>query len=192
MQSRASWIRLFLSAMIALMAALAVPASPAAQALLRPWPANMPAPRLALTDLEGKEWDLDALRGKVVLLNFWASWCGPCIEELPFLNELASDPAMAGRLVVLGVNFKESPATIERFVKDRTLRFPILPDRSGEHFRKWATGVMPTTVLIDRDGRPRWRIVGELDRDDSRLRDVLAELLEARPGQEKSRVTAAK
>ena len=114
MQSRASWIRLFLSAMIALMAALAVPASPAAPGVPRPRPANKPAPPVALTDREGKEWDLDALRGKVVLLNFWASWCGPCIEELPFLNELASDPAMAGRLVVPGVNFKESPATVER------------------------------------------------------------------------------
>ena len=145
----------------------------AKEVMLRTWPDKTPTPALTLTDISGREWDLEDLRGKVVVLNFWASWCAPCVDEIPVLNKLADS---AG-LVVLGVNYKESMAAIQRFSKDHPMGFPILRDRTGDAFKQWSSGVMPTTVLIDKDGRARWRIAGELSESDPRFRKVLDELL---------------
>jgi cytochrome c biogenesis protein CcmG/thiol:disulfide interchange protein DsbE len=145
---------------------------------LRPWPATSPTPQLKLTDLEGKEWDLDKLRGKVVVLNFWASWCGPCVDEMPVLNALARAAATHGRLVVLGVNYKEGADAIGRFVREHGYGYPVLRDRSGDAFKQWTSGVMPTTILIDRTGRPRWRVVGELERDNAAFGEALNKMLQ--------------
>lgn len=132
---------------------------------------------MRLNDLDGKEWTAASLRGKVVILNFWASWCAPCVDELPFLNELANRVSTNERVVILGVNFKESAAAVQLFSNNNKLEFPVLLDTSGEHFKKWADGILPTTVLIDRNGRPRWRIVGELDRTDPSLKSALEKML---------------
>jgi thiol-disulfide isomerase/thioredoxin len=148
-----------------------------AEMLFRPWPDRLPVPQLTLVDLNGKQWSLESLRGKVVVLNFWASWCGPCVDELPVLNELAGSTA-AGELVVLGVNYKESADAIARFAHEHPFRYPILRDKSGEAFKAWTSGVMPTTILIDRTGRARWRVVGELAPDDPRVRQALQKMLE--------------
>jgi cytochrome c biogenesis protein CcmG/thiol:disulfide interchange protein DsbE len=145
--------------------------------LFRPWPDRLPVPQLKLVDLHGKEWTLESLRGKVVVLNFWASWCAPCVDELPILNDLAGS-AGADELVVLGVNYKESADSVNRFAQAHPFRYPILRDRSGEAFKAWTSGVMPTTVLIDRGGRARWRVVGELAPDDPRFRKALDKMLE--------------
>jgi cytochrome c biogenesis protein CcmG, thiol:disulfide interchange protein DsbE len=163
------------AASILLACAFAADASAAAEsALLRPWLEAAP-PFPALPDLGGKQWDLAALRGKVVVLNFWASWCGPCVDELPIFNELADEGG--GKLVVLGVNFKEPSWTVERFAREHQLRYPVLLDKSGEHFKRWTSGVMPTTVLIGRDGKPRWRAIGAISPADPRFRAELDKLL---------------
>jgi thiol-disulfide isomerase/thioredoxin len=143
--------------------------------LLRPWPAKAAPPPFGLTDLSGKQWNLADLRGKVVVLNFWASWCGPCVEELPVLNALANDAG--DRLVVLGVNYKEPSWTVERFTREHPFRYPVLLDKTGEHFKRWTSGVMPTTVLIGRDGKPRWRAIGAIAPSDPRFRAELDKLL---------------
>lgn len=145
----------------------------AAEVILRRWPAAAPTPQLKLTDLTGKEWSLDELRGKPVVLNFWASWCGPCVEEIPVLNELAQ----RNKLVVLGVNYKEGLDAIVRFTREHPLHFPVLRDKTGTAFKQWSSGVMPTTVLIDRDGRARWRVTGELNVDDAGFRQALENML---------------
>ncbi|MGE5650977.1 MAG: TlpA family protein disulfide reductase [Bacillota bacterium] len=147
---------------------------------LRAWPRETPSPALKMTDLSGTQWDLESLRGKVVVLNFWASWCSPCVDEIPFLNDLASGPSATGKVVVLGVNFKESAAAVDRFSAVQNFRYPIVLDKSGEHFKKWTTGILPTTVLIAPDGKARWRIVGELDRADGRLQEAIDRMLDER------------
>ena len=176
MLSRASYSRLVAGPLFALAAVASTP-SQAAEMLFRPWPEQLPVPQLKLADLTGKEWTLESLRGKVVVLNFWASWCGPCIDELPLLNQLARSAA-ADDLVVLGVNYKESADAIARFAHDYPFQFPVLRDKSGESFKAWTSGVMPTTVLIDRSGRARWRVVGEIAPDDPRFRRALDKMLE--------------
>jgi thiol-disulfide isomerase/thioredoxin len=164
-------------ASILLLAAVAHAAS-ASDARLERWPAGNPAPSLQLKDLEGREWNLKNLRGKVVILNFWATWCGPCVEELPVLNDLASSEFTAGKPVVLGINFKETPAAIQRFLTGHPFQYPILLDKTGEDFKKWSNGILPATVLIDKQGKPRWRVIGELNRTDSGLKQAVEKMLE--------------
>ncbi len=108
------------------------------------------------------------------MVNFWASWCGPCVDELPVLNALARlDPA---KVAVVGVNYKEALDTIERFSTAHPFAYPVLRDRSGAMFKQWTAGVMPTTILLDRQGRARWRSVGEIPAGDTRLKAAIAAL----------------
>ena len=174
MQTRIS--RRFLPVFACLLAALAGSgAASAADAQLKPWPARQATPALRLAGLDGKPWDLVQLRGKVVVVNFWASWCAPCVDELPVLNALArQDPA---RVAVVGVNYKEPLDSIERFAGARPFAYPVLRDRSGEMFKAWTAGVMPTTILVDRQGRARWRSVGEIGAGDTRLKAAIDGLL---------------
>lgn len=164
------------AASILLACTLAADAPAAADSTqLRPWPANTAPAPFALADLGGKQWNLAGLRGKVVVLNFWASWCGPCVEELPILNALADQEGDS--LVVLGVNYKEPSWAVERFAREHPFRYPVLRDKTGEQFRRWTGGVMPTTVLIGRDGKPRWRAIGAISPTDPRFRAEIDKLL---------------
>lgn len=146
-------------------------AAAAAEAVLKPWPAKQATPALRLSGLDGKTWDLEQLRGKVVVVNFWASWCGPCVDELPVLNALARQDT--GKVAVVGVNYKEPLDSIERFSKEHPFAYPVLRDRNGEMFKQWTAGVMPTTILVDRQGRARWRSVGEIGAGDTRLKAAI-------------------
>jgi thiol-disulfide isomerase/thioredoxin len=161
---------------ILIVLACALPAAPAAErSVMRPWPSSQPAPAFAITDLSGKQWKLADLRGKVVVLNFWASWCSPCVEELPILNKLAADAA--DKVVVLGVNYKEASWSVDRFTQAHAFGYPVLLDKNGEHFTRWTNGVMPTTVLIGRDGKPRWRVIGAIAPGDESFQVALNKLL---------------
>lgn len=127
-----------------------------------PWPRNTPTPTLEALSLQGERLRLADFKGRVVLLNFWASWCEPCRVEMPSLQTL---PALFGedQLVVLAVNFKETPRRALQFVQSTGLTLPVLMDPQGEHARAWDVRVFPTTVLIDRQGRARQRVRGEVD-----------------------------
>ena len=142
--------------------AVAVPGLARAAHIVRPWPANKPAPELALTDLDGKAWSLAALKGRPVLLNFWASWCEPCRAEMPSLELLQTRHEKAG-LVILSVNYQEPLPKIRRFLEKLPFSLPILLDRDGEAAAAWTPRVFPSTVLIDRSGAPRSTVIGELD-----------------------------
>jgi thiol-disulfide isomerase/thioredoxin len=158
----------------ALLAALAL-ASGASRAAyqLRPW--TQGAPSFALKDLDGKAWELPALQGRAVLLNFWATWCDPCREEMPSLQALAQ--RHDDELAVLMVNYRESPSTIRRFLERVPLKLPVLLDGDGAAARAWTSRVFPTTVLIDRSGRPRYQVVGAVDWSGEDARQWLREIL---------------
>ena len=126
------------------------------------WPAGKPAPALAGEDLEGRRWRLGELRGRVVLLNFWASWCEPCRAEMPSLQRLVEFHG-EDRVTVIAVNFKETAAQASRFLRRTGLRLPVLLDPDGVIARAWEVKVFPTTILFGVDGRPRHRIRGEVD-----------------------------
>jgi thiol-disulfide isomerase/thioredoxin len=161
---------------LAAAASLALPGLARAAHVVRPWPAGRPAPALALTDLDGKAWSLAALKGRPVLLNFWASWCEPCRAEMPSLELLATRHERAG-LVVLAVNYKEALPVIQRFLERLPFSLPILLDQDGDAASAWTPRVFPTTVLIGRDGVPRQSVIGELDWMDGTARELIDPLL---------------
>ena len=138
------------------------PRPAAAASMQRPWPEARLAPALNLVDLEGKTWTLASLYGKVVMLNFWASWCEPCRVEMPALDALVLRHQAAG-LVVLAVNHQEPPEVIKRFWDQRPFALPVLLDRDGAVTAAWGVRAFPTTVLIDRRGKPQMQVIGDAD-----------------------------
>jgi len=110
-----------------------------------------------------------------VVVNFWASWCEPCVHELPVLGLLSRQGE--GRVAVVGVNYKEPLDSIERFTAAHPIPYLVLRDRTGDMFKRWTSGVMPTTILVDRRGRARWRTVGEISADNKGVKLAFAALL---------------
>ena len=153
------------------------PARPALAAYqVRPWAPGRAVPKLELVDLDGRPWQLGALKGRPLVVNFWASWCEPCRAEMPSLELLAQRHERDG-LAVLAVNYKESLPTIRRFLEAQPLTLPILLDRDGEAASAWTPRVFPSTVLVDRNGQPQQVVVGELDWTGSAAGELLAALL---------------
>ena len=133
-------------------------------------------PPLALEDMQGKSHDLAEYRGKVVLVNFWATWCVPCREEMPSIDRLRS--SMKGQpFEVLAVNMAEPLSRIEKFLSQMPLGFPLLRDRDGAASRAWKAKLLPASFLIGRDGRIRYVAYGELDWSSDAVRARVAELL---------------
>lgn len=125
-----------------------------------PWQGAVPP--LQAVDTQGKTWRLDELKGRAVLLNFWASWCEPCRAEMPTLQQVA-DLYGADKLLVLAINFKEHPARAIQFAASTGLTVPVLLDPQGLTAKAWGVKVFPTTVLMGRQGRPQQRVQGEVD-----------------------------
>ena len=117
------------------------------------------APDFTLTALDGTQVRLADLGGKVVLLNFWATWCPPCKAEMPDLNALHEKYGTAQDFVVLGVNVEEDTATVKQFVEQHKLAFPIVLDRDSRVTTQlFGVRPLPTTFVIDREGfiRDAW------------------------------------
>ena len=125
------------------------------------WPAKVVTPNIEAVDLQGKAWNTTELAGKVVVLNFWATWCAPCKDELPTLQTLhdISD----AHTVVLTINVREPAARAARYMQSTGMTFPVISDTKGELAKHWGVTVYPTTVLIAPNGQARWRIVGDVD-----------------------------
>jgi peroxiredoxin len=132
------------------------------------------APNFRLKDLHGQEVSLEDYRGNVVLLNFWASWCAPCVQEVPTL-EAAYRARQADGFVVLGVNVGESAKEIELFVEAVDVSYPILLDSNGQVIKTFRAAGLPVSVLIDEEGVIQVRHIGVLD--DAQLSEYLATLL---------------
>jgi len=160
-------------ASLSLALALGVPAV-AATPDARTW--HGPTPALALKDLAGQLHGLAEYRGKVVIVNFWATWCEPCVEEMPSLQKL-KDLLPAGRVEVIGVNLGENEIRIRQFVEKTGIAFPLLLDRDGDAKKAWKVNGAPTTYVLDAKGRVRFYWVGEVDFADRALQDKIRKLI---------------
>ena len=156
----------------ALLLALALPA---AAEELKPW-AGGATPPLELADLRGKKHSLADYRGKVVLVNFWATWCEPCREEMPSMERLRV--SLAERpFAVLAVNLAEPESRITKFLDTVPVGFPILLDRDTKTTRAWQAKVLPATYIVGPDGAIRYRHVGELDWSKPEVRKLILGLM---------------
>lgn len=144
----------------------------------RPWPEGKRVPPLDLPLLDGGRWRLQAQAGRVVLANFWATWCAPCRDEMPSLVQLAGQRAGDGLLLV-AVNYKESAATVTRFLGSLGLSLPVALDIDGEAATAWTPRIFPSTVVFNRRGRPMGTVVGEIDWGGAAAARILAPVLSA-------------
>lgn len=136
------------------------------------------APALKLKDLDGTLHDLASLRGKVVLINFWATWCPPCRREMPSMERLRQ--TLANEVfVVLAVDVGENADTIETFTSqlDTTPGFPILLDTTSRTMQAWKVGGLPTTYLVDTRGRIVASAVGGREFDHAEIVSTVRSLL---------------
>ena len=137
--------------------------SPLHAAELKTLPGNV-ASALELPGLTGGKVNLTDLRGKVVLVNFWATWCPPCRKEMPSMNRLAEK--LAGKpFAILGVDAGESAEEVWAFLRQVPVNFPILLDEEGSSLKPWQVFVFPTSYIIDKQGRLRFGLVGSIEWD---------------------------
>ncbi len=133
-------------------------------------------PALELADPDGGRHRLPDYRGKVVLINFWATWCEPCRDEMPSMQRLKS--RFSGKpFVVLAVNVGESEARIAEFLQKLPLEFTVLRDHSSAAMKAWRVRALPASFVVGADGRIRYAHTGELNWDDEKLVNILARLL---------------
>lgn len=136
---------------------------------------------LSLRDLQGQTRELGEFKGKVVLVNFWASWCEPCRDEMPALEELRQKYGEKG-FEIIAVNFAESGQRIQSFLKafmPDGVSFVILQDRNSHAYKKWGVRALPASYLIGRDGLLRWQQFGEIDTADDATMKRIEALLNA-------------
>ena len=119
--------------------------------------------------LDGSKFDLATRRENVVLLNVWATWCGPCRFEIPELQAL-HDRYKPRKFEVIGVSLDESgPESVKQFVTEHKMTYPIVLDAEGKLANLLQTSVLPTTVLLDRDGKIVWKRLGMIEKNDQEL-----------------------
>jgi len=145
---------------------------------LKPWSGGR-TPPLLLRDIDGKSHNLADYRGQVVLVNFWATWCEPCRDEMPAIQRLSNK--LAGKpFVVLAVNLDEPESRIRNFLSKMPLDFPILVDQEKAVTKAWKVRVLPMSFIVGRDGRIRYSLTGELAWDHDSVVSLLAELMPSR------------
>jgi|SRR5665213_1031040 len=120
--------------------------------------------------------DLSAYRGKVVYVDFWASWCGPCRQSFPWLDDLVHE-YMSQNFVVIGVNVDKDRDKAERFLSDTPVDFPILYDPKGELAAAYKVAGMPSGILIDRTGHVRFQHAGFSEKQKGLYEEQLQTLL---------------
>ncbi len=140
-----------------------------------------PAPEFTLPDLEGRPHSLSEFRGRVVVLNYWATWCPPCIEEMPSLEKLHRALSDKG-LAIVAVSVDERFSDIEAFVERWSLTFTVLHDEGMRVSRAYQTFKYPETYIIDRAGILRSKVVGPRDWAAPAVIRDLVDLLKESPG----------
>jgi len=136
------------------------------------------APDFALDDLTGKRVTLKQQRGKVVFLNFWATWCAPCIQEMPTMEKLHQDLGKDG-LVILAINFQETPNQVKEFFREHNLTFTALLDRDGKVFELYQAWALPMSAIVNKRGELVGKVMGYRDWHGEEARQLFQELLAA-------------
>ena len=134
------------------------------------------APDFTLRTAEGRNLRLHEQRGQVVLVNFWATWCGPCREEMPRLNAMYEKYRKSG-VVLLGVNIDDDPNTALATAKKLNVSFPVLLDTDKHVSKLYDLSTMPSTVVIDRDGKVRYLHRGYREGDEAEYDQAIRGLL---------------
>ena len=157
--------------LVAVLCSLLVGASVTAADLI-----DQPAPDFALRSLDGQNVRLSEQLGEVVILNFWATWCGPCRQEMPLLAEIYSKYRLAG-LVLLSINIDDDREEATEMARTLKVSYPVLYDAHKEVARAYEPSTMPVTILIDRAGAVRYISEGYKPGYERRYTEKLRELL---------------
>jgi thiol-disulfide isomerase/thioredoxin len=175
--------RVFILSVIAWLSFASVSAAPRAQAgtsRFIPWK-DASTLSMALKDPAGAPHALADYRGKVVLVNFWATWCDPCREEMPSMQRL-KERLSDQRLAILAVNYGESRERVAEFLQRMPLDLEMLLDPGQETARAWKVRILPMSFLLDAEGRVRYSIIGEIDWESPEAVNTVRRLLRSTTG----------
>jgi len=143
---------------------------------LSPYSAEPGTAVFNLPDLKGQQHNLEDYRGQVVLVNFWASWCPPCIQEMPVLEKL-QQKLNEQPFEILAVNVGEKKYRVWKFVKLISFDLPVLLDERKDTFNAWGVSVLPTSFLLDKQGNIRYRVQGDTGWDSEDVVALIEELV---------------
>ena len=164
------------AALLLLGAPPAVPSDPP----IKPWTSGA-TPPLELSAVDGRKVALAGLKGRVVVINYWATWCEPCIDEMPSLERLRTK--MKGRpFEVLAVNYGESSERVSRFVAKMKLTMPVLLDPYKNSVDAWKVRGLPMTFIVDGKGEVRYWSFGERDWSEGEALRLVERLVSEAPG----------
>lgn len=161
-----------------LVAALMLVAGLATAKELKPWNGDR-TPPFEVKDLSGRLHRLADYRGKVVLINFWATWCEPCRDEMPAMQALQSKLGDKS-FVVLAVNVAESDVRVDDFLRTMALDFTVLHDRDSSVMKAWRVKALPASFVVGPDGRIQYSFTGDLEWTDNKVVKALTDLMRRR------------
>ena len=135
-----------------------------------------PAPAFTLTALSGQQGALSQYKGQVVMVNFWATWCGPCQQEMPLLDQMYKKYKPAG-FTLIGVNVDKEEPAVKELLARKPVSFPILLDPANQVSKAYHVDEMPSSVIIDRKGDIRWVHLGYRPGDENDYQDRIRQLI---------------
>jgi len=147
-------------------------ASPVQAANLKPVEGIIVAPDLVLSDLDGKVHDLKTYKGQVVLVQFWATYCGPCRKEMPSMNKMKAKMGDVP-FTILAVDMGETKEEVDQFVSEVKPEFTILMDEDGKSIADWRVFAAPSNFIIDPEGNIRYTLFGGVEWDSEELIEKL-------------------
>jgi thiol-disulfide isomerase/thioredoxin len=137
------------------------------------------APNFTLKQLGGKDVTLKDLKGQVVVLDFWATWCGPCVKGLPHVDAIYKDKKDKG-MKAFAVNMQEDPAEVQKFIAEKKLSLPVLLETKGDVAAKYKVEAIPETVVIGKDGTVKKVFVGIGPDTEQQLHQAVEDALAAK------------
>jgi len=138
--------------------------------------AGGPAPAFTLAALTGQSATLSQYKGQVVMLNFWATWCGPCQQEMPLLDQMYKKYKMAG-FTLIGVSVDKEAAPVKDLMARKPVSFPVLLDPANQVSKAYHVDEMPSSVIIDRKGEIRYIHRGYKPGDENEYQDRIRQLI---------------